>query len=51
MQTAMINDIMELHQFNKIKVAQKSKDSQVRQMTGTTGLQHPCRYCGGVHMP
>ena len=39
MQTTILNDIMELHQFNKINMAQMSKDSQVRQTTSTTG-QH-----------
>ena len=36
-QAALLNDIMELCQFNKIKMAQKSKDSQVRQTTSVTG--------------
>ena len=36
-QAAILNNIMELHQFDKIKMAQKSKDSQVRQTTSTAG--------------
>ena len=36
-QAAKLNDIMESCQFDKIKMAQKSKDSQVRQTTSATG--------------
>ena len=36
-QAAILNDIMELHHFDKIKMAQKSKDSQVKQTTSATG--------------
>ena len=36
-QAAILNDITELHQFDKIKTAQKSKDSQMRQTTRTIG--------------
>ena len=50
-QVTILNDITELCQFNKIKMAQKSKDSQMRQTTSMTGQQHPCRYCGGIHVP
>ena len=36
-QATILNDITELHQFDKIKMAQKSKDSQMRQTTSMTG--------------
>ena len=35
-QAAILNDITELHQFNKIKVAQKSKESHMRHMPSMT---------------
>ena len=50
-QAAVLNDITESHQLNKIKVAQKSKDSQMRQTTGMTGHWYLCTYCSGVHVP
>ena len=50
-QAAILNDIAESCQFNKIKMAQKSKDSQVRHTTSMTGQQHPCRYCSEIHVP
>ena len=36
-QATILNDITELNQFNKIKMAQKSKDSQVRHTISMTG--------------
>ena len=36
-QAAISSDITELHQFDKIKMAQKSKDSQMRQIASMTG--------------
>ena len=50
-QAAILNDITEPWQFNKIKMAQKPKDNQMRQTTGVTGQQWPCRYCGRIHAP
>ena len=37
MQATILNDIMDSCQFNKIKIAQKSKDSQMRQTMSMTG--------------
>ena len=34
---AILNDITESYQFDKIKMAQKSKDGQMRQTTSMTG--------------
>ena len=42
---------MELHQFDKIKMARKSKDNQVWQTTSMTGQSCLCRYVGGIHAP
>ena len=50
-QAAISNDITELCQFNKIKMAQKSKDGQMRQTTSMTGQQCLSRYCSGIHVP
>ena len=50
-QAAILNDITELCQFNKIKKAKKSKDSQIRQTTSMTGQCCPCRYCSRIHGP
>ena len=50
-QAAILNDITELCQFDKITMAQKSKSSQDRQVKNTTSHRQPCRYCGGIHMP
>ena len=36
-QATILNAITESHQFDKIKMAQKSKDSQTRQTTSMTG--------------
>ena len=46
-QAAVLNDITESHQFDKIKVAKKSKESHKRHTPSTTGQQQPSRYCGG----
>ena len=43
-QATILNDIMELCQIDKIMMAQKSKDSQMRQTMSTTGQQCPFRY-------
>ena len=51
LQAAILNEITELCQFNKIKMAQKSKDSQMRQTTSMTGQTCPCRYCSRIHVP
>ena len=50
-QAAILNDITELCQFDKKKMAQKSKDNQMRQTTCVTGQWHPCRYCSRIHTP
>ena len=50
-QAAILNDITESHQFNKIKMAQKPKDIQMKQTMSMKGQQHPCRYCSGIHAP
>ena len=50
-QAAVLNDITELHQFDKIKIAQKPKESQLVQTTNMTGQRCPCRYCSEIHTP
>ena len=50
-QAAILSDITETCQFDKVKVNQKPKDNPVRQTAGMTGQRRQCRYCGGVHMP
>ena len=50
-QAAILNDIRESHQFDRIKMAQKPKSSQDRQITNTTSHKQLCRYCGGIHAP
>ena len=47
-QAAILNDIMETHQFNKVKIAPQSKNRQDRIMHKTTNRK-PCRYCSGIH--
>ena len=49
-QAAILNDITESHQFDRIKMAQKPKSSQDRQTTNTTSHKQLCRYCGGIHL-
>ena len=50
-QAAILNDIIESHEFDKIKMAQKLKSSQDKETTHQTFHRWPCRYCGGSHMP
>ena len=49
-QAAILSDITETCQFNKVKMAQKTKGCQDRMMLNTT-TRWPCRYCGGIHVP
>ena len=49
-QAAVLNNITELHQFDKIKVAQKPRGGNVRHTPSMTVQQCPCRYCGGTHV-
>ena len=50
-QAAILNDITELHKFDKIKVAQKPKCSWDRETTHPTSDRWPCSYCCGKHVP
>ena len=50
-QAAILNDITESCQFNKIKMTSKAKGSQARQMTNTTSSRWLCRYCGRIDAP
>ena len=50
-QAAILNNITELHQFDKIKITQKPREGNVRHTPCMTGQQYPCRYCGGIHAP
>ena len=49
-QAMILNDIMETHQFDKVKTAPKSKNRQDRIMHKTTNRK-PCWYCSGIHVP
>ena len=49
-QAAILSDITESCKFDKIKMAQRSKGSQDKQMPCTTSNRQPCRYCSGIHM-
>ena len=50
-QVAVLYDITELCQFDKINMASKTKGRQVRESLNATLNRWPCRYCGGIHMP
>ena len=50
-QAAILNDITESCQFDKIKMAPKAKGSQAKQMQNTTSSRQPCRYYGRIHAP
>ena len=50
-QAAILNNITEMHQFNKIKVAQKSKENYMGCMPNTANSWHLCRYSSGIHAP
>ena len=50
-QAAILNDITETCQFNKINMASKTMGRQVRQALKTTLNRWPCRYCSGIHVP
>ena len=49
-QDAILNDITETCQFNKVKITQQPKDRQDRLMHKTVNRK-PCRYCSGIHAP
>ena len=50
-QAAILKDITELCQFDKITMVKNSKGSQDRKTKNTTSHRQPCRYCSGIHMP
>ena len=50
-QAAVLNTIMELRQFDKVKLIKKAKEDGTRHPPGPTTQWCPCRYCGGLHMP
>ena len=50
-QTAILNNITESYQFDKINMASKTKGGQARQAPNTTFNRQPCRYCSGIHAP
>ena len=49
-QAAILNDITETCQFDKVKITQQTKDGQDRIMHKTVNRK-PCRYCSGIHVP
>ena len=49
-QTTVLNTITESQQFNEVKITRKTKEDNTRCLTGPTAQQHPCRYCGGLHV-
>ena len=50
-QAAILNDIIKLHQFNKINIASKTKGRQDRQALNATFNRQLYRYCSGIHVP
>ena len=50
-QAVILSNITESHQFDKVKVTQRSKEDNVRCTSGKTNSWCPCRYCGGIHAP
>ena len=49
-QATILNNITETCQFDKVKIAQQTKDRQDRLMHKTVNRM-PCRYCSGIHVP
>ena len=49
-QAGVLNTITELQQFDKVKIAKKTKEDNTRCPPGTTDQWHPCRYCGRLHV-
>ena len=49
-QVAILNDITETCQFDKVKIAPQTKGRQDRIMHKNTNRK-PCRYCSGIHVP
>ena len=49
-QATVLNTITESQQFDKVKLAKKTKEDNVRCTPGMTVQQHPCSYCGGIHV-
>ena len=47
-QEAILNDITESCQFDKIKMAPKAKGDQAKQMQNTASSRWSCRYCGRI---
>ena len=47
-QATVLNTITESWQFDKVKIARKTKEDNTRCPTGPTAQQHPCRYCSGL---
>ena len=48
-QAAILNNIMETCHFDKVKIAQQTKDRQDKLMHKTVNRK-PCRYCSGIHV-
>ena len=49
-QAAVLNTIMELRQFDKVKVVKKPREDSTRHPLDLMAQWHPCRYCGRIHM-
>ena len=49
-QAPILNDITETCQFDKVKIAQQTKDRQDRLMYKTVNRK-PCKYCSGILVP
>ena len=50
-QAAVLNTIMELRQFNKVKVVKKPREDSTRCQLDLTAQWHLCRYCGRIPVP
>ena len=49
-QAAVSNMITESRQFDKVKIAKKSKEDNTRGPLDPTSQQLPCQYCGRLHI-
>ena len=49
-QATVLSTITALRQFNKVKIIKKAKEDNTRCPLCPTAQQHPCRYCGRLHV-
>ena len=50
-QAAILSNITEAQNFDKVKLVQKPKNRQEIETTHQTYHKQPCKYCGGSHAP